>query len=157
MSDSMTVKNETRYLRSAGLLSFALGLLFLVSTLPEMLSLKEGWSAYVKTGFGVVEVFLFFVMMFYLIKNITTARAISNGAFWLGQFDDEFLTHTNMRGFKDAFHVLFLVLLTGMLVNGVFPAWTESQNISVFSKFVTASGLLGYSVPVLKTLYSEDS
>ncbi len=157
MSTDTMANRELRFLKSSALLSAVLGTLFIVDSVPLMLFQYQELPNVLRSTVHVMQILFILGLVYLLIKNISAINGVPSRTTWLSQFDDEFLNHTNMKGYQYAFNLAIAALFIGTLGGEIWVDYTDHIPIHVFSEFVLGIAMAGYSIPVLRALLGEKS
>lgn len=152
-----TPASEQDYLRSNAILALILGLVFTLDLWS--LALSEVSASEWLTNILIIGVaILFFLMLVYLVKASKGAFTFNRKAFWLGTFNDEYLNHINLKGYKYAFNITCGLLIALMLMAdfNVFEGLPNEVTLKQIFKSIIGLVFWGYAIPVLYMLRGED-
>mgnify|MGYP000439001105 CR=1 FL=1 len=105
--------------------------------------------------FGLSVYFIYF-----MYKVVTTMSSIKKRNFWTASFEDEYLNHLNLLGFKWAFHSVifalspFLFSNISSFISESFPA--NSISAKALATLVIGAMFICYALPVLYGLNKSD-
>ena len=155
MTQQSTANKELQYLKGSGFLALAIGLFFLTDAVRIVYFQYNNHSEIINLILNVIEGLFLLFMVVVLFKNLGAFTNVASKTAWYGKFDDEYLNHTNMKGYQYAFNLAIITLFIGMFAGDIWPDETSVVSLHIFCKTVFAISLLGYSFPVLKSLYDE--
>jgi|GEM_PF-2783170 len=152
-----TPATEQKYLQSNAILSVALGIYFTAGIWEWFLGdLAQGPVISGIVTFGALAVLI--VALVYLSKASNGALSFNKKAFWLGRYEDEFLSHINHKGYQYAFNITAALLLVAIFLDPWVALFelTVSYTPQALAKFLIGALFLSYAIPVLCMLRGED-
>ncbi len=158
MSAQMNVKpiDEQNYLKGNALLSLVLGVLFSFSFFYMLFEESISTSPVLEGGLLFVGSIIFIAAMVICFKTVNSANRVKKDTFYCGNFQDEYLNHVNLKGYKYVFNFVSFYFITIFICTG--PTSSEAIDflplISIRDFCMLTMGLvfISYALPVLYLL-----
>jgi hypothetical protein len=162
MTAQMNVKpiDEQNYLKRNALGGLLVGGLWSSEIITNFITLTLESSPVSFVFFGVVSFALLIALIFSFFKALSSANKVTKDTIWCGNFQDEYLNHVNLKGYKYAFNsVLFILLLVYALVGFEGTAIGDallSIELQDFCKLIMSTIFFSYGFVVLYLLKGAD-
>ncbi|MFY8299790.1 hypothetical protein AAEU28_13570 [Pseudoalteromonas sp. SS15] len=159
--EKVTVSNserELQYITWHAYLALVMGLLFFSASLESFLDFQASKS--LTFVYGIAKFGLSVYFIYFMYKVITTMSSIKRRNFWTASFEDEYLNHLNLLGFKWSFHSVifalspFLFSNISSFISESFPA--DSISAKTLATLVIGVMFICYALPVLYGLNKSD-
>ena len=82
---------------------------------------------------------------------------MSKRSFWYQYYDDEFLNHINVSGYKPALNILMLILFLELIASDINLVTSTTYTISEFSRFCIGVSAFCYGMGVFILLKGADN
>ena len=151
----VTASNEFRFLNNSAMLSLVLGIFFLMQCAEEILIERADAATFMIIIFNGMTLLFLVILCVMLYKIVSMDKKVTNEHKWFGNYEDEFLNYTNLKGYKYAFNTTIAFLAIGMLAGGVWTEEAAQLELWLYCKIVAAMSFISYALPIIKDLHSE--
>jgi len=152
--------DEQNYLKRNALLCLVLGVLFSFSFFYILFEQDISSMPILENSLLFVGAVIFISMMVICFKTINSANRVKKDTFYCGNFQDEYLNHVNLKGYKYVFNFVCFYFITIFICTG--PTISEAIDflplISIRDFCLLTMGLIfiSYALPVLYMLKGGD-
>ena len=154
LTEISQAETEQQYLKHNAMLMLMIGITFLLDA-SYRLFFGGRLGDWFVVLFGLLAMLVLAVGVVSMAKSLRYSR---RAMFWTNRFNDEWLAHLNMKGYRYAGHSLMALLFITFLLNrfGGIDQWLASLDLASFSTLLLSVGAIAYSLPVLLGLRGAD-
>ena len=148
---------EQLFMKRNATLSIFIGFILIAEILDAMLTGLYGQYEWLESFASIAGVLIFLLMMITLVRLFRVSRNVSGSVFWFGNYQDEYLNHVNLKGYKYVFNIACFVLIAAFVLDDYSGAVATQYSIGELARVMAGVIFLSYGLPVWYLLRSDNA
>lgn len=148
---------EQQHLETNAWLCILLGIVFALQSAQDVINSLLANLSYASIAFDMIFVLLLITLVVLTVKTAVFSKNMHWRSVWHQYYEDEFLNHINLSGYKWAFNVTLLFLFASFLAFDSKLVASELYNIGHFTQLSIGVAGLCYGLRIFTLVKGSDN